>query len=171
MRDSQRQRVYDSEQYVRKVLDDLAPLDAPTVDFYGSNLVLPRERKFGDLNSIQRYIDAALSLNWVRDTWPERTVLPVRVRRRAGERFAHYESLTRTLAIPDHGNSSGWAMREIVILHELTHHLVVNGPSHGPAFASAFLHMVREAMGPEIGLLLTDAYTRNGVTFGALAAV
>jgi putative metallohydrolase (TIGR04338 family) len=169
-RDNQRQRLYNAEFLLRDILDSLAKADVPTFDFYGSSLVIPLERKFGDLDSIQRYIDATLALNWVRDMWPERTVLPVRVRRRAGKKHAHYEALTRTFALPDHSNSRGWAMREIVILHELAHHLVISGPHHGPAFASAFLHLVREVMGPEVGLLLTDAFTQHGVQFGALAA-
>jgi putative metallohydrolase (TIGR04338 family) len=101
--------------------------------------------------------------------WPERTVLPVHVRRRSGQKFAHYEHMTRTFAIPDHQNSSGWAMREIVILHELSHHLATRGESHGSAFTSTFLHLVREVMGPEVGLLLTDAYTQHDVRFGTLA--
>lgn len=169
MRDDQRQRLYNAEFMLRDILNSLAKTDVPTFDFYGSSLLIPLERKFGDLDSIQRYIDAVLALDWVRDTWPERTILPVRVRRRAGKKHAHYEPLTRTFAIPDHSNSRGWAMREIVILHEMTHHLVVSSPPHGPAFASAFLYLVREVMGPEVGLLLTDSFTRHGVTFGALA--
>jgi putative metallohydrolase (TIGR04338 family) len=171
MRDNQRQRVYDAEYFVRDILESLAKADVPTFDFYGSSLLVPLERKFGDLESIQRYIDAVLGLNWVKDMWPERTVLPVHVRRRAGRRFAHYEPLTRTLAIPDRTNSSGWALREIVILHELSHHLANHGEAHGPAFASTFLHMVREVMGPEVGLLLTDSYAQHGVRFGSLASV
>jgi putative metallohydrolase (TIGR04338 family) len=171
MRDNQRQRVYDAEYFVRDVLASLAQADVPTFDFYGSSLLMPLERKFGDLESIQRYIDAVLELNWVRDMWPERTILPVHVRRRAGRKFAHYEPLTRTFAIPDHENSSGWALREIVILHELSHHLSRHGEIHGAEFASTFLHMVREVMGPEIGLLLTDSYSQHGVRFGSLATV
>jgi putative metallohydrolase (TIGR04338 family) len=171
MRDNQRKRLYDAETFVRDVLKSLAEADVPTFDFYGSSLLVPLERKFGDLASIQRYIDAVLGLNWVQDMWPERTVLPVHVRRRAGQRFAHYEPLTRTFAIPDYENSSGWAMREVVILHELSHHLCRSGEIHGSAFASTFLHLVREVMGPEVGLLLTDSFTQHGVTFGALATV
>jgi putative metallohydrolase (TIGR04338 family) len=170
MRDIQKSKVYDAEKTVHDIFKSLATADVPTFDFYGSSLLVPLERKFGDLDSIQRYVDAVLSLDWVRDTWPERTVLPVRVRRRAGERFAHYEPMTRTLAIPDHGNSTGWAMREMVVLHELAHHLAISGAHHGPAFTSTLLHMVREVMGPEAGLLLMDSYTRHGVKFGALVA-
>lgn len=167
--DNQRKRVYDAEHLVRDILESLASADVPTFDFYGSSLLIPLERKFGDLDSIQRYIDAVLGLNWVHDMWPERTILPVRVRRRAGRKFAHYEPATCTFAIPDYANSSGWAMREIVILHELSHHLSRHGEIHGAEFASTYLHLVREVMGPEVGLLLTDSYTRHGVTFGALA--
>lgn len=171
MADIQQKKVYDAESFVRRTLDSLAQAAVPTLDFYGSSLLVPLERKFGQLDSIQCYVDAVLNLNWVRDTWPERVVLPVHVRKRRGQKFAHYEPLTRTLAVPDHSNSSGWAMRELVILHELAHHLCVQGEHHGPAFASTFLHLVREVIGPEVGLLLTDAFTRHGVQFGALSNV
>jgi putative metallohydrolase (TIGR04338 family) len=172
VRDNQKSKVYEAEQMVRRTLDSLAGVDVPTFDFYGSSLVIPGERKFGDLASIQRYIDAVLALNWVRDTWPERTVLPVHVRRRKGAAFAHYESLGQVFAIPDHKpGESSWAMRELVILHELSHHLAPRGEAHGAVFASTFLHMVREVMGPEIGLLLTDSFSRHGVSFGILANV
>lgn len=170
MTDPQRKRLYDAEKTVRCTLDSLAEAEVPTFDFYGSSLLVPLERKFGDLESIQRYIDAVLALNWVRGTWPERTVLPIHVRRRRGKQFAHYEPMTQTFAIPDHTNSNGWAMCETVILHELAHHLCLRGEHHGPAFASTFLHLVREVMGPEVGLLLTDAFTRHGVQFGALTS-
>jgi putative metallohydrolase (TIGR04338 family) len=169
VRDNQMQRVYDAEGLVRDVLESLASADIPTYDFYGSSLLIPLERKFGDLDSVQRYIDAVLALNWVHDIWPERTVLPVRVRRRKGIRWAAYHPATRTFAIPDHTNGGGWALREMVILHELAHHLTPHGEAHGAAYASTYLYLVREVMGPEIGLLLTDSYTRHGVSFGALA--
>jgi putative metallohydrolase (TIGR04338 family) len=168
MRDNQKKRVYDAEYLVRDILESLASTDVPTFDFYGSSLLIPLERKFGDLDSVQRYIDAVLALNWVHDIWPERTVLPVRVRRRKGVRWAEYEPATRTFAIPDRTTGGGWALRELVILHELAHHLTPYDEPHGAAYASTYLHLVREVMGPEVGLLLTDSYTRHGVTFGAL---
>jgi hypothetical protein len=37
-------------------------------------------------------------------------------------------------------------------------------------FASTYLHLVKELVGDEVGLLLTDALAQHGVAFGALVA-
>ncbi|MDX3260758.1 TIGR04338 family metallohydrolase [Streptomyces sp. MI02-2A] len=165
MDDFQKRAVYDSEYFLRDTMTSLAQVDVPTFDFYGSSLLVPLERKFGDLEGVQRYVNSILALNWVRAMWPEKSILPVKVRARRGTRFAHYE-FPGVIAVPPHNGGISWAMREIVILHELSHHFARD--QHGPKFASTFLHMVKELMGPEVGLILTDAYTRNGVQFGAL---
>lgn len=168
MRDSQRQRLYDAEHVVEGILDR-AHL-APTVDFYGSSLVLPAERKFGDLEGVQRYVDGVLALNWVKDTWP-RAQYPISIRRRKGDQRAHYEWVTSTIAVPDHGRGR-FTMREHYILHEVAHHLNDDRreASHGPAFAGIMLRLVTELIGPEAGLLLTDAFTKHSVKFCAIAS-
>ncbi len=168
MDDFQRQRLYDAELFVCNTMTSLAQVDVPTFDFYGSSLLVPLERKFGDLEGVQRYVDGILALNWVRTLWPEKSILPVKVRARRGTNVAHYE-FPGVIAVPPHKGGLSWAMREIVILHELSHHFARD--HHGPKFASTFLHLVKELMGPEVGLILTDAFTRNGVQFGALASV
>lgn len=163
--DFQRQRVYDAEDMLRVTLDRQHV--APTVDFYGSTLVLPMERKFGDLDGVQRYVEAILDLNWVKATWPTRAKYPVRVRPRRGARFAHYQ--LGTIAVPPHKIGGKWAMREFVILHELAHHLAI-GDQHGPLFVSVFQRLVSEIIGPEAGLLLMDSYAKHGVKTLATAS-
>ncbi len=45
-------------------------------------------------------------------------------------------------------------MREVVILHEIAHHLTPGGDAHGLKFRAAFLHLVTEIIGPEAGFAL-----------------
>uniref|UniRef100_A0AAU3I9D6 TIGR04338 family metallohydrolase n=1 Tax=Streptomyces sp. NBC_01393 TaxID=2903851 RepID=A0AAU3I9D6_9ACTN len=168
MRDNQKTRVYKAEHLVGDVLNTVARTDARTFDFYGSTLVLPDERKFGDIVGVQRYVDQVLALNWVRDTWPTLAAQPVKVRTRRGAAKAEYRP--GVISVPDHQQSISWAMRELVVLHELAHHLARGGEAHGAQFVSTYLHLVNELVGHEVGLLLTDAYSRNGVAFGALVA-
>jgi putative metallohydrolase (TIGR04338 family) len=168
MRDNQMSKVYNAENLVMDVLATVAKTDARTFDFYGSTLVLPDERKFGNLDGVQRYIDQVLGLNWVRATWPTRAAQPVTVRARKGASWATYR--LGVIAVPDHKQGISWAMREMVIIHELAHHLARGGESHGVQFVSTYLHLVKELVGEEVGLLLTDAFASNGVAFGALIA-
>jgi putative metallohydrolase (TIGR04338 family) len=168
MRDNQMSKVYNAENLVMDVLATVAKTDARTFDFYGSTLILPDERKFGDINGVQRYVDQVLALNWVRATWPTLSAQPVKVRARRGDSWAHYR--LGVIAVPDHQQGISWAMREMVIIHELAHHLARGGEAHGVQFVSTYLHLVKELVGDEVGLLLTDAFAQHGVAFGALVA-
>jgi putative metallohydrolase (TIGR04338 family) len=158
MADTQRSQVYGAEQHVRRLLDSVRTSQARTVQAYGSTLTIPDERQFADLASIQRYVDAVLALDWVGDTWPE-SGRALSVRKRKGQAFAHYSALLREIAIP---TDTRWAMREIVLLHEIAHHLTP-GSQHGPSFVGAFLLLVREIIGPEVHLLLLAAMDEAGV--------
>jgi putative metallohydrolase (TIGR04338 family) len=163
MTDFQRGSVYNAERFVRRTLDCLTEQDTRTVDFYGSTLVIPDERKFGDLASVQRYVDAVLELNWVRDTWPQHAIRRINVCARRGNRFTEYSPLGSVMSVPLHKQGISWAMRELVILHEMAHHLAPRDNHHGPVFAGACLLLVTEIIGPEVGLLLTDAYAMHEV--------
>jgi putative metallohydrolase (TIGR04338 family) len=145
MRDSQRQRAYNGEFAMRDMLDVARKHEVPTVVICGQRLNAPQERVFGDLDSIQRYVDKVLALNWVRATWSPG---PIRIRRRKGVTKAHYQH--NVIAIPDRVN---WAMREIVVLHEIAHHLTP-GQAHGPRFVGTFVALVTEILGHEAGFML-----------------
>ncbi|MER5754352.1 TIGR04338 family metallohydrolase [Streptomyces sp. NPDC002088] len=165
-RDMQVSKVYDAERLVWDVLESLDKTDVRTFDFYGSSLLIPAERKFGDLDGVQRYVDAVLALNWVKADYA-RAERPITVRARRGRTHAHYEPWGAVIAVPPHVNGISWAMREIVIIHEVAHHLTRSAQTHGPEFTQTMLHLVTELVGPEVGLLLTDSYTRHGVRFAA----
>lgn len=124
------------------------------MEIAGSRLTVPVERKFASIQNVQSYVDAFLALSWVRGTWP-RAVIPVTVRMRAGDQAAHYERQSATMAVPGHVGGTAWAMRELVILHELAHHLDPTGePAHGAEFAGILLDVIGEIIGPEAALLM-----------------
>jgi putative metallohydrolase (TIGR04338 family) len=137
-------------------------LDYPVAAAFGSRVVVPDDRKFGDIDSVQRYVDAVLALDWVRATAPERAALPVRVRARAGATRAEYEFSTRTIAVPPHRVGGGWAMRELVVLHELAHHLAP-ADGHGAAFVARLLELVEELVGFEAAFLLRSTLLDSDV--------
>ena len=155
--DPQRALVYEAEQTLATMID--RRLDFPVVSAFGSRVTLPDDRKFGDLDSVQRYLDAVLALDWVASP------RPVRVRARAGATKAEYEFATSMIAVPPHRVGGRWAMRELVILHELAHHLS-QAADHGPAFTTSFLELVTELVGAEAGFLLRSGWLAAGVAVG-----
>jgi putative metallohydrolase (TIGR04338 family) len=158
--DAQRQRVYEAEGVLARMIDRRD--DFPVADAFGSRVVVPDDRKFGDIESVQRYVDAVLALDWVRRAAPPRASLPVRVRARAGATRAEYEFDTVTIAVPPHRVGGRWAMRELVVLHEIAHHVSADA-GHGPAFVAQLLELVEELVGPEAGFLLRASFLDSGV--------
>lgn len=159
--DSRRSRVYAAEEQVARLLDRAAQ-GASTVDFFGSTLTLPVERRFGDLASMQRWVDGVLDLRPVRHRWPGTPVC--RVRERRGGTKAHYQPPAE-IAVP----TTAWATRELVLCHELAHHLAhhdpgvpPDGPGHGPGWVAAYLDLVDIVVGPEVALLLRAGLDEAG---------
>ncbi|WP_458318624.1 TIGR04338 family metallohydrolase [Mycolicibacterium brisbanense] len=153
-RDAQRAKVYAAEQFVRTMFDRAAQHSSRAIDFFGTSLTLPPEAKFGSVESVQRYVDEVL----VRVGAP-----PVSVRARRGTTAAHYEIVdgAAVIAVPD--RDSTWALRELVVLHELAHHLSPAPPPHGPAFVATYCELCETIMGPEVGLVLRMVYAKEGV--------
>lgn len=162
--DTQRSRVYGAEALVRRIFD--RSVDFPIVELAGSRLTLPAERRFASLESVQVYVDAVLALNWVRRQWP-RAALPIRVRERAGQNQAHYEWAGAVIAVPLHQRGQAWALRELVLLHEIAHHLAADdGPAHGPDFTARLLELVGEIVGAEAAFVLRVTMLDAGVRVG-----
>jgi putative metallohydrolase (TIGR04338 family) len=164
--DRQRARVYEAESVLARLVDRRT--DFPVVEAYGSRVVVPDDRKFGDIDSVQRYVDAVLALDWVRSAAPARAGIPVQVRARAGATKAVYDGLTATIAVPTHRVGGGWAMRELVVLHEVAHHLSADA-DHGPEFVTLLLRLVEELVGAEAGFLLRSALLDAGASTVASA--
>ena len=55
-------------------------------------------------------------------------------------------------------------MRELVLLHEIAHHLDdTGGAAHGSGFVATFCELAALVMGPEVGHVLRVVYTKEGV--------
>ena len=164
-RDTQRSRVYEAEHLVHRIFD--RSVDYPVVEVAGSHLTLPMERKFAAIADIQRYVEAVLDLQWVRRAWPRRAALAVAVQERTGAAQATYLRNGCVMAVPAHRSGSSWALRELVILHELAHHLAADGePDHGPAFVDRLITLVDGIVGPEAALLIRITMLDQGVRIG-----
>jgi putative metallohydrolase (TIGR04338 family) len=144
------------------LFDRAAEHGAPAVEFFGTQLTLPPEGRFGSVAAVQRYVDDVLTLPAVRDRWPRLSPLTVRARRAATA--AHYENRygTGIIAVPDR-DTADWALRELVVLHEVAHHLCQAGPPHGPEFVATICTLTELVMGPEVGHVLRVVYAKEGV--------
>lgn len=123
-----------------------------SIDFFGSTLTLPIERRFADLDSIRRYVESVMMFPTVNSRWPD--VNPPIIRERKGQRSAHY--VDGVIAVP---MIERWAARETVILHELAHHFVgtTAKAAHDHTFQSAYVFLVDVVIGSEAALILRAA--------------
>ncbi len=140
------------------------------MNFHGSHMDVPMQKRFADIPSVQRYVDRVLGLDSIRENYPNAG--PVHVRERHGQSKAHYEPSTATVAIPMENRAFG---RESTVLHELAHHLSVSEglpatPSgtrwHGVEFRDAMLFLVDVVLGAEAALLLRAGYHSSGIRGG-----
>jgi putative metallohydrolase (TIGR04338 family) len=163
MRDQLRGRVYAAESQVRAAVERAAA--GGGVDFFGSMLPVPQERRFSDFAEVASYIAGVLVDERLRGAFG--AIDAPGLRARAGEAEAHYEFDTAVIALPQGG---GWAWRELVILHELAHHITAlvhpEAASHGPEFASVYCRLVEWQLGGAASLLLRAALDGEGVVVG-----
>jgi putative metallohydrolase (TIGR04338 family) len=161
VRDTQRSKVYAAEEFVRTLFDRAGEHGNQVVDFFGAQLTLPPEGRFASTDAVQRYVDDVLDMAAVRERWPGRGPLAVRPRR--GVTAAHYERADdgAGVAVPD--GRTRWALRELVVLHEVAHHLCDAEPPHGPEFVATFCDLAGAVMGPEVAHVLRVVYAKEGV--------
>ena len=162
MRDAQRSKVYAAEEFVRTLFDRAAEHGSRSVEFFGAQLTLPPEARFGSLDAVQRYVDDVLALPAVRSRWDD--VDPLRVRARRAATAAHYENRdgAGVIAVPHHDDAD-WALRELVVLHEIAHHLCHDEPPHGSRYVMTLCALTELVMGPEVGHVLRVVYAKEGV--------
>ncbi|KGI66274.1 TIGR04338 family metallohydrolase [Mycolicibacterium rufum] len=160
-RDAQRAKVYAAEGFVRTMFDRAAERNNRIVEFFGTQLTLPPEARFASVDSVQAYVDEVLALPSVAATWPVRG--PLRVRPRRGATAAHYERAgdAATIAVPQ--GREAWALRELVVLHEVAHHLCDTEPAHGPEFVATLRELAAAVMGPEVAHVLRVVCANEGV--------
>lgn len=162
-RDSERQKTYNAEDIVCTISSR-----GGNVELHGTRVVWPTERKFGHLEHIEAYIDQVMRLPWFKQHFPVAASRGVTVRKRQGRKAAHYE-IGDTIAIPDDGTRSGsWAMRELVVLHELSHHVAKYdgagyGSNHDAEFRGIYVTIVGAVIGPEAGWVLQTCFYDAGL--------
>ena len=157
--DVQRAKVYAAEDQFSSLMNR-----GGVVEFFGSKLDIPAQKRFANLESIQTYVQVLF-------TQINLDLKPPHVRERKGCAKAHYEHQKLEIAIPVSGPSARWALREAVILHECAHHLASNlapgsEPPHGPTFTACMLYLVQVALGDQARLLLSAGYLELGVSVG-----
>jgi putative metallohydrolase (TIGR04338 family) len=162
-RDTQRAKVYAAEQFVRTLFDRAAERGNQVVEFFGTQLTLPPEARFASVASVQSYVDDVLAHPRIRSG--RLGAGPLIVRSRRGATAAHYERADgrAVIAVPERRT---WALRELVVLHEIAHHLCDAEPAHGPAFVSTFCEVADVVMGPEVAHVLRVVYAKEGVRLG-----
>lgn len=147
MKDSQKQKVYNSEFRVR-----------PNVENVNSH------------EQVQEFVDRVLSNKKVLSLYGKQlTARTVNVAVRRGKRFATggYSGIN----IPE----SKWAWNKLVILHEIAHVIVcrtvygcgVPVTSHGWQFCEVFLNLVKAVLGTVTHDELKEQYKKNRVKFKA----
>lgn len=147
-------RVYNAEFALRDMFSNCTL--SRTVKVHGMTLTLPDERKFGALATVQAYADAVIDM--VSDRYPARAATVVEGRKSL-RRKAYWQS--GTIVLPQREVTT-WAWREIVVLHELAHHLTP-AHEHDEKFCAAYVYLLSEVMGPEAGWLMTVLLADNGV--------
>lgn len=138
-------RVYDAENSLMFLLDH-----GGTAQIHGSSLTMPVERRFGDLDSVRRYLHEVRLRPW---GFPDVPTPAVRLRK--GHTRAHWEH--GTIALPDGAGAKGWAMREVVVLHEYSHHVAWHlhrSTGHGARFQEVYLDLLEGAIGPEAAFVV-----------------
>ena len=168
-RDSQRSALYAAERLVHNVFERSAS-GANVLAIAGTTVTLPPEARFGSVDSVRDYVDRVLGMENVAIRFA-RARTPVTVRTRRGQHQAHYEYDSGggpgVIAVPvaTHGR---WAMRELVVLHELAHHLSPGSAldKHGPRFAGTLIDLVGLVLGPEAALVYRVTFGDSGIRVG-----
>jgi putative metallohydrolase (TIGR04338 family) len=158
-RDDQRALVYGAEQ---QVLNHVERAGGAVVDFFGTQLSLPAERRFCDVAEVQKYVAEVTKVLRHEEEFSRLTTPTIRHRKGSG--CAHYESERSVIAMP---SDSPWAMRELIVLHEFAHHvtfsLTPDASAHGDEFVKNYLSLVERFLGPELRLLMFAAMSSQGV--------
>lgn len=168
-RDSQRSALYAAERLVHNVFERAAG-GGNVLTIAGTTVTLPPEAKFGSVDSVRDYAERVLTMDSVVARFA-RARVPVSVRTRRGQHQAHYEyhpgGGAGVIAVPV-ATQGRWAMRELVVLHELAHHLSPGSAvdKHGPRFAETLIDLVGLVLGPEAALVYRVTFGDSGIRVG-----
>lgn len=137
-------------------------LELSTVHVHGRQIDVPPERRFTDIEAVQRYVDKVLALNWVRAKYP-RAAYPITVKKKPSKTANEAACGGGLMYVPINSHVR-WALREIVILHEIAHHLAGAGADHRQEFRDCFAWLLEEIIAPEVGWLMRTIFWDRGLT-------
>lgn len=161
--DTMRGRVYTAERMAFNMFERAS--SARTVQVVGTELTLPPEARFASVDSVRDYVGRVTGMAAVRVRFP-RAVEPILVRERRGHRSAHYTRRAdgrAEVAVP-FAVQGRWALRELVVLHELAHHFDDSGgAAHGREFVVCLIDLVGLVLGPEAELVYRVIFSDSGV--------
>ena len=160
--DRGRETLYAAERMAQLVFE--AP--GTSTQIGGVTVTVPPEARFASVASVADHVARVLARPSIRERFP-RAGEPVSVRVRRGPVSAHYEAgPPAVIAVPENADGR-WALRELVVLHELAHHLDDSGgAAHGPVFAATLIDLVTDVVGPEAGWIYRILFTDSGVPVG-----
>ncbi|MEQ6901336.1 TIGR04338 family metallohydrolase [Nocardioides sp. YIM 152588] len=160
--DPDRWAAYAAEDQVAGWLDTLRP-DRPEITVDGRTFKPEPEPRFTDPEAVGRYVDQVLGHLAERGRrYGGREALPVRVRPRRGSTAATYSLDDATIAVPPFERGGRWALRGLVVLHEIAHHLH-GEPGHGAAWRGTFVRLLEDLGSPVTAELLQHAYAEEGL--------
>jgi len=153
----QTKEVYRSEDLLCQIIDQQHV--HPQLLIGNSMVLVPNDRKFQTVANIQSYVNKVTDQQGVKAV----TVVPKLHRGKGRQLWAHYDPSAGEIHIPMRAKGK-WAQREVVVLHELAHHLTWREPvGHGPKFAGKLLELIEEYIGLEAHFILRILYADNGV--------
>lgn len=134
MRDPQVTKVYKAEEALRSKCESVA-----------------------DAKAAEEWIHTIQQSRWYRRTWPSSVKVSVSSSFATG--WAGYVIGQDRIVLTE--KHERWAYNKLVLTHELSHHVSVDG--HGPWFCGAHLWIVEHAIGKETALLLEESYKKHKV--------
>ncbi|MBD0020602.1 TIGR04338 family metallohydrolase [Gordonia pseudamarae] len=162
-RDSLRSRVYEAEHLAHRMFDRTS--SSRLVQLAGASITLPPEARFASVGSVRDYVGRVLEMDVVTEQFTAAGI-PVAVVERGGHRSAEYRRRpdgSREIAIPT-SREGRWALRELVVLHELAHHFDDSGgPAHGVGFVHTLIALVGSVLGPEAAFVYRVVFADSGV--------
>lgn len=157
---TQQDRLYRAGYHLNTYFDNILITENPVITIDDVKLTMPVETRFTSLKSIREYLADVCALDTLAH-FP-RAAVKVKVGYHDDSTRAVYTYKNRLISMPSPPNE--WAMRELVVLHELTHHFTI-GEGHGPYFAGSFLDVLGRVMGPEVEIAQRLLYDRYEVRY------
>lgn len=137
---------YDFQEDFLESMDDFGRSEITEIQAFGSTWTISNERKFETINEVQVYVDALISSTSFQSAFPN---LKKRILVKASKKTdkvieADAWSHSRTLIeIPEHsGTWRSWAMRELIVLHEVAHCVTPKRDGHGENFRKTYFDLL-----------------------------